>query len=161
MKTTFSSVLKMNRVSVEKASPESCKDHRYPEILFIHRCLCLNTDTSVCSWDYWSGWRRVTIMLLNLEAEARRQADHSRVLRQPSSWITVTSVQNQFQHEKCVEPLIWYENSERTGHDHRRVRALRRVCFTLFVPDPMRHVLTRCFRFNFFLRQRTPSLCFL
>ena len=35
--------------------------------------------------------------------------------------------------------------------------ASRRVCCTLFV----RHVLTRCFRFNFLLRQRSPSLCFL
>ena len=39
--------------------------------------------------------------------------------------------------------------------------ASRRVCFTLFVPDPVRHVLTRCFRFNFLLRKRSPSLYFL
>ena len=50
---------------------------------------------------------------------------------------------------------------ERTGYDQRRVRAWgasRRVCFTMFVRNPMRHVLTRCFRFNFLLRKRSPSL---
>ena len=49
--------------------------------------------------------------------------------------------------------------SMKTRYDHRRVRVSdvsRRVCFTLFVPDPVRHVLTRDYQhahpFSFFGR---------
>ena len=40
---------------------------------------------------------------------------------------------------------VWCENSERTVYDHR---PSRHVCFTIFVPDPVWHVCTRCFRFR-------------
>ena len=51
-----------------------------------------------------------------------------------------SSNKNDLQQGRCVEPLIWSENSERTAYGHRCVRGVsgpsRRVYFALFASPP-------------------------
>ena len=112
---------------------------------FIHWCLCLNTGVSVCvcNWDR-SGRQRVTILFFwmyklkfgvrSIIVECWDSLIHESQLRRFSISF----------NKKCMEPLIWYEHSERTEYDQRRVRVLgasRRVCFILFVPGPVWRVV--------------------
>ena len=170
MKATFSNVLKMNYTPVSNSFSLEKSQKTSVWILY----------GSIISWDIlytlklvlecWCERVRLPLRSIWMTedndciAGARRQVDHCRVLRQPNPWITVSSIQHHFQQEGFMESMIRYENidnlRERMGYDYKRERMLgasRRACFTLFV----RHVLTRCFLFNFLLRQRSPSLCFL
>ena len=76
-----------------------------------------------------------------------------------------SSNKNDLQQGRCVEPLIWSENSERTAYGHRCVRgvpgASRRVYFALFAPPPCGtclYLVGLCCRTHLF-SFKAPDLC--